>query len=147
MADESLNREAEEFVALLRQLIRRVFALDPEDPSSDLPMAQVRVCGLLYEGPRTVSALAKELAISVSAVTQVADRLAAAGLVTRTADESDRRVRNLALTPRGAEVTRRRRTRRVQSARAVLSRLTPDGRQEVLAALAALTPTPARSAH
>jgi len=138
MTDESLGTECEQFVALLRLLIRRVFALDPEDPSTDLPVAQLRVCALLNDGPRTVSTLARELAISVSAATQVADRLEAAQLVTRVADDDDRRVRNLVLTSHGADVARRRRARRLQSARALLARLSPAERKKALAALEVL---------
>jgi DNA-binding MarR family transcriptional regulator len=147
MAEECLDPEAEKFVALLRQLIRQVFALDPEDPSTDLPVAQLRVCALLSDGPLTVTALANELDISVSAATQVADRLEAAELATRVTDEEDRRVRNLVLTPQGEALTQRRRTRRIQAARALLGRLTPEERQGVLSALAALTSTPARPAQ
>jgi DNA-binding MarR family transcriptional regulator len=144
MAEECLDLEAEEFVVLLRQLIRQVFALDPEDPSTDLPVAQLRVCALLGDGPLTVTALAHELDISVSAATQVADRLEAAGLATRVTDQDDRRVRNLVLTPQGETLTHRRRTRRTQAARTLLGRLAPEERREVLSALAALTSMPAR---
>jgi DNA-binding MarR family transcriptional regulator len=139
MAEECLDPEAEKFVALLRQLIRQVFALDPEDPSTDLPVAQLRVCALLSEGPLTVTALANELDISVSAATQVADRLEAAELATRVTDEEDRRVRNLVLTPQGEALTQRRRSRRTQAAKTLLGRLAPEGRREVLSALEALT--------
>ena len=40
--------------------------------------SQLRICNLLDEGPRAVSALARELSIAVSAVTQIADRLESA---------------------------------------------------------------------
>ncbi len=133
-----LDADAERFMRLLRALIRQIYALDPEDPTTELPVAQLRVSGLLSEGPRTVSALAKELGISVSAITQVADRLEAAGLVERAVNEEDRRVRTLALTPHGSELTRRRRERRRQSARERLATLQPADRQAVLVALQTL---------
>ena len=52
-----------------------IFTLDDRDPTMELPVAQLRVCTLLDPGPRTISDLAKELGITVSAVTQLADRL------------------------------------------------------------------------
>ncbi len=133
-----VEAEAERFVHLLRVVLRRVFALDPEDPTTDLPVAQLRVCTFLSDAARPLSALAKEFGISASAATQVADRLEVAGLVERVADEDDRRVRNLRLTRRGADAIRRRRERRVQSAQELLSALAPGERQTVLDALSAL---------
>lgn len=55
------------------------------------------------EGPVPMSGLATALACHASNVTGLVDRLEEQGLVTRQASESDRRVKNIALTPKGIE--------------------------------------------
>jgi DNA-binding MarR family transcriptional regulator len=63
---------------------------------------------LLQPGePGPMSALASRLHCDASNVTNIADRLEAAGLIERRADEHDRRVKTLALTARGEEVRAR----------------------------------------
>jgi len=52
------------------------------DPAVELPLAQLKVCSLLYGGPLSMSAWA-ELGVSLSAMTQIADRLERARLVKR----------------------------------------------------------------
>lgn len=51
--------------------------------------------------PQTMSALSRRLMVSNGNVTGVIDRLARAGLVSRTVSTDDRRVQFIALTPRG----------------------------------------------
>ena len=138
-AAAELELAARDFVRLLRALLRSVYALDPEDPMArELPVAQLRLTTLLGEGPRTVSEVAKELGVSVSGVTQLADRLEAAGLIARQAEEGDRRVRRLALTERGVELVQRRTERRVRSAQELLAKLPAARRKAVLETLHAL---------
>jgi len=139
MTDSLLPKQAEELTELLPRVMRAIFTLDTNDPTINLPVAQLRVCNVLHEeGARTISALARELSITVSAVTQIADRLEAADLVERLAGKKDRRTRNLRLTSRGAKVLRFRRQRRVRRALEVLSELSPTDRAKVLEALFAL---------
>jgi DNA-binding MarR family transcriptional regulator len=57
--------------------------------------------------PRPMSTLAGLLHCDASNVTNIADRLEAAGLVERRADEHDRRVKTLVLTASGAEARER----------------------------------------
>ena len=64
-----------------------------------------------------MSALSRELGVSLSALTQIADRLERARLVKRTAAEDDRRVRCLQLTARGEKMMRSCREARVARAR------------------------------
>lgn len=135
MDDEALARQAEELEKLLPRLMRRVFPSEMDPTLGELPLAQLRVCTLLQSEPRTISALSEELGISVSAVTQVADRLEHAGLVERLCEADDRRVRVLRLTGEGAETMRRRRERRVRRVRAVIERLTPGQRALALEAI------------
>lgn len=82
-----------------------------------------------------MSVLGRELRVSVSAMTRLADRLETAGMAKRTAEAGDRRVRCLQLTPRGARIMRRRNEARVRRAQDVLECLSPGEREEVLKAL------------
>ncbi len=135
MDEEILLTQAANLEALLPQLMRRLFTLDPSHAANELPVAQLRVCTILQAGPRTVSAIGEELAISVSAATQIADRLERAGYVERVAGQDDRRMKKLQLTAHGAEVMRSRRETRVRHAAAALERLPLPVRAEVLQAL------------
>ena len=134
MSDELLLVQAAKLESLLPQLMRRLFTLDPCHPANEMPVAQLRVCTILQSGPRTVSAIGEELRISVSAVTQIADRLERADFVERVAEPDDRRMRKLQLTPHGAGVMCSRRETRVQGVAAVLETLPPAARAEVLQA-------------
>ena len=84
--------QAENVAALLRSLMRELTA-GLDDPAVDLPLAQLRVCTVLHGGPRPCRRSAANWASPLSAITQIADRLERAGLVTRVAKGSDRRVR------------------------------------------------------
>jgi DNA-binding MarR family transcriptional regulator len=57
--------------------------------------------------PRPMSTLAGQLRCDASNVTNIADRLEAAGLVERRPGDNDRRVKTLVLTPHGEEVRER----------------------------------------
>src|SRR5438552_15134127 len=100
--------------------MRRLFTLDPSHPANDLPLAQLRVCTILQSGPRTVSAIVEELRISVSAATQIADRLERSGLVERVAEPDVRRMHQVQLTVHGTEGMRSRRETRVHGAATAL---------------------------
>lgn len=138
MSDDTLLALAAQLECLLPRLMRRLFTLDPNHPAMDLSLAQLRVCTLLQAGPRAMSAISEELGISVSAITQIADRLERAGLVERVTGQDDRRMKKLQLTPHGAEIMRSRREQRIRGAADALAQLPPDAREAVLAALEAL---------
>ena len=106
-----------------------------KDPADDLPLAQLRLCGILSEGPRPMSALSRALGVSLSALTQIADRLERARLVKRVAEGNDRRVRCLQLTARGEKMMRKRREARVLRTLAVLEHLSAPQREAVRASL------------
>src|SRR5439155_10493628 len=135
MNNELLLTQAAKLESLLPKLMRRLFTLDPNHPANELPLAQLRVCTILQFGPRTVSAIGEELGISVSAATQIADRLERSRLVERVAEPDDRRMKKVQLTAHGADVMRSRRETRVQGAAAVLEQMPPAARAEVLQAL------------
>ncbi|HZO88327.1 MAG TPA: MarR family transcriptional regulator [Chthonomonadaceae bacterium] len=138
MTHDTLQEQAAQLECLLPKLMRRLFTLEPDHPVTELSLAQLRVCTILQAGPRTLSAIGVELGISVSAITQIADRLERAGLVERVAGKDDRRTRLLQLTAHGAELMRSRRQARVRHAAEALEQLSPEKRETVLRALEAL---------
>ena len=85
-----------------------------------------------------MSAISDELGISVSAVTQLVDRLEESGLVSRTFCKNDRRAKELNLTPFGWEIMNERKRKRVDNVLKALLQLTPDDRQSALKSLNAL---------
>ena len=94
-----------------------------------MPLAQLRVCGILYDGPRPMSALSRELGVSLSAMTQIADRLERARLVNRVAEGADRRIRCLQLTERGQKLMRSREDARNRRVLAVLEQFVSRGEE------------------
>lgn len=137
MGESLVMTQAKQVSALLPALMRQLLSGD-DDPAAELPLAQLRVCGALYHGPRSMSVLSRELRVSLSATTQIANRLVHAGLVSRLAEGADRRVRRLQLTPRGLEIMQFREQARCDRISAALEHLTLEKRQEVVSALSSL---------
>jgi DNA-binding MarR family transcriptional regulator len=135
---ERPQAEAAESVASLLPALMGILSTFDEDPAAHLPLAQLRVCVILGGGPRSMSALGRELGVSLSAMTRIADRLERARLVERVAVGDDRRIRRLRLTPRGETIMRRRHEARVRNVSAVLAGLSPQEATEVQNALEAL---------
>jgi DNA-binding MarR family transcriptional regulator len=127
--------QAQTAARLLHELLRQLAAGTEDDPVVDLPLAQLRVCAVLSAGPRSMSALSRELGVSLSAMTQLADRLERAQLVTRIAQGGDRRVRCLQLTERGEKMMRCHEEVRVRRISTALEYLQPNARKQVTAAL------------
>jgi DNA-binding MarR family transcriptional regulator len=136
LANIPIADDAQRMTSLIIALTRRLLAVD--DQAAELPLRQLRVCMALHEGARTMSDLSRELGVSLSAMTQIADRLERAGIVKRTFEGSDRRVRCLQLTPRGKTMMREREESRIQRVSAVVETLTEQARNEVLTALQVL---------
>lgn len=132
---------AETLALLMRRFNRRMNALDVEDPAIELPVAQLRLCAILQDGPGTMTELSSEMGISLSAVTQLADRLVCSGMVERVAGPCDRRVKLLQLTQRGHEVMLARRKRRVDRIERVMQRLTEAERRQAVEILQTLLDT------
>jgi DNA-binding MarR family transcriptional regulator len=128
--------QAEVLVAALRGILRDMFIVD--DAASDLPLRQLRLCALLTDGPQSMSALSRELDVSLSAITQLADRLVTAGLAERVAEQGDRRVRCLQLTTQGRQIMHRRQRIKIRRAQAALRRLSAAERRKLLDAVATL---------
>lgn len=134
-ADDDVRSQAARLEAILPAIMRRLFPLEPDHPAAKLPVAQLRVCSILQDGPRSVSSISEELNISLSAVTQLADRLERAGFVQRCTEGDDRRVRFLALTEQGGELMALRRASRVRNAAEALAQLAVGDRAILLTAL------------
>jgi DNA-binding MarR family transcriptional regulator len=131
------NRHAQEIAARLLAVVRSVF-MPIDDQAGDMPLAQLRVCTILFEGPRSMSTLSRELSISLSAMTQLADRLERAQLVRRVFEGTDRRVRSLQLTSRARRIIQDREKARVRQLASVLDHLSPEARSQVLSTLETL---------
>lgn len=135
MIEQTLNDQVAEISAMLPRLMRRLFVLHADDMAMDLPLAQMRVCSMLYDGSQTMSALSREMGISHSAITQIADRLERSQMVERVSDAEDRRVKTLRLTDHGRDMMRLRRERKNRRISEVLGCLDSDSRRAVLDAL------------
>lgn len=135
---EDLQAQAEQLETLLPRLMRRLFSLDPDHPVAELPLAQLRVCTILQAGPRTLSAIGDELGISVSATTQIADRLEKSALVERISGQDDRRTKKLQLSTHGRAMMQARREVRTRRVFTVLEHLPAAQRAAALEAVCAL---------
>jgi DNA-binding MarR family transcriptional regulator len=136
--DDVLQEQALQLESLLPAMHRKLFTLVPDHPSAEIPMAQLRTCSILQFGPRTMTSLSEELGISLSAMTQIADRMERAGLVERIMMREDRRQRLLQLSERGSEMMRTRKQIRIQQAAAALMLITDNERKELLQLLRSL---------
>ena len=134
MSQQELLEIAEAIAGLVPRLARGLSSSE-KDPADNLPLAQLRLCGILSEGARPMSALSRALGVSLSALTQIADRLERARLVKRVAEENDRRVRCLQLTTRGEKMMHKRREVRVLRTLTVLEHLAAQQREAVRASL------------
>ncbi len=127
---ELLVKQAETIEDLLPRLARRMFHLQENHPVLDMPVGQMRVCAALMRGPMTLTALSDEMNATVSAATQIADRMEKVGLVVRSLGTDDRRLRFLTLSEAGHELMRSRRLIRRAQAKTVLGALSPEDRQQ-----------------
>lgn len=135
MADRQLDALAAEITALFPRIHRTLFRAEADDPASELPVAQLRLCIMLRDGAQPMSAVSRELGISLSAVTQLVDRLERAGMVERVAEGGDRRVKLLKLTPDGLAIMHARRECRIGQVRRALEPLPENTVSEIVSAL------------
>lgn len=110
--DEAAEREA-----LVRQLVRaqRVWETTVTPPMVEqlltfpLTIQQLKVLAILVTDTRanTVQGLATALGVSLATMSGILDRLSNQGMVTRTEDPHDHRVRRVEATPEGRETVQR----------------------------------------
>ncbi|MFJ5708329.1 MarR family winged helix-turn-helix transcriptional regulator [Streptomyces sp. NPDC093105] len=72
--------------------------------SENLTASQGKALAVLRRGPAPMRALAETMTCDASNITGIVDRLEKRGLVRREAGTSDRRVKNVILTPEGERV-------------------------------------------
>ena len=109
-----------------------------------LSHVQCHVLHLIEPGrPVPMSRLAEVLSCDASNVTGLVDRLEARGLLARRPSPGDRRVKVLALTPRGSRL-REEMLRHMTGERLPLSSLTPDERRALVGLLERLVGDPER---
>ena len=125
-------------------LMRRFSA---EEVWEDISMKEYDVLYTLSKCPEPIriTDLNQHVLLSQPALSRLVDRLAARGLVQRTADSRDLRTVRLALTDDGRALQRRVGGRHARSvARAMRSELTPAELDQLTAICAKLTATPVR---
>jgi DNA-binding MarR family transcriptional regulator len=145
MSSKSAQKAAERLESLLPQVMGALFPHVEDDPLGHLPVGQLRLLRLLSQGPQSVTDLANRLHLSLSALTQMGNRLVAAGLVVKVDAPEDRRVRLLSLSQEAERMLAVRSSCRARSALAALAAL-PDEKLHVLVGLleevAASRPSP-----
>jgi len=134
---EEMELQAKRLESMLPVLMARLFRLDPDHPLAEMPLAQLRICVYLQAGPQSMSTISEEFKTSVSAVTQMADRLERGGFVERVVGSDDRRQKILRLTEYGAQVMRSRREMRVGRLLETLQKLSPEMRTTLIEAIEA----------
>jgi DNA-binding MarR family transcriptional regulator len=120
-------------VELERLLEELVLAYDSEfaRAASTVGLSGAQACALGWtETQMSMSALARVLVCDASNVSQIVARLEDRGLVERTVDGRDRRVKLVRITPAGRRTYRRVRAR-FAYARDALAQLGPDERREL----------------
>lgn len=132
-ADGSIRSNAKRLRQSLFSLGRNLLTVD--DSTLDLPFRQFRVCLALYGRTASMSAIGRELGLSLSSMTQIADRLDRVGLVERVSAGSDRRVRNLKLTEKGECLMRSHEESQLQRITESLQSLSSEQTEEVLRTL------------
>ena len=137
-AGRTLAEEAALLERLMPMILRRLFSLSHARVLAEMPLAQLRICSFLHDGPRSMSAIADELGMSTSAVTQIADRMERGGLVERSATQEDRRLKHLHLTPHAQKLMEDRRSDRTRRAAEALALLPSSVRSDLISALDAL---------
>lgn len=133
--DSKLLQQAVEVTDVLHRVWRSLFTINANDPAIEIPGAQLRVCGILLDRSKTMSELSRDLNISLSAMTQLTDRLVRANLVEKVPGPNDRRVKCLQLTDHGKKMIERRRKDRVDSVSEVLAFMSAEDRQKAILGL------------
>jgi DNA-binding MarR family transcriptional regulator len=120
-----------QFGLFLRRADRFYAELRGEQDGLDLERADYILLGRVAgSGPARLTALAEDVCLDLSTVSRQVGALAAAGLVTRTADPTDRRAQLIEATPAGHEVFARNRERWLAALRDLLGDWTPEERRE-----------------
>jgi DNA-binding MarR family transcriptional regulator len=126
--------ERPDLAAMLYPLVRELIALElPVLAAHEVSMWGYSVLTALDDTPvRTQAALAEAIGADKSRIIGTLDELQQAGLIERTPDPADRRVRLLSITPQGRRVRRTVRKEIQSREEQVLSTLAPADRKAFL---------------
>ncbi|MEU7875579.1 MarR family transcriptional regulator [Dactylosporangium sp. NPDC049140] len=117
-----------------------VLATSAANDNSGVSAAQLRVLGVVDQaGSVNLTQLAVALHTAPSSASRLCDRLEAADLLRRTADERDRREVWLVLTPTARRLLDGLRRQRQETIATVLRRMAPDDRVALLQGLSAFS--------
>ena len=127
MDDEKLDKLVEDFY-LINPLFRRtLFHKKQFLKQKRMPPSNYRVLGILKKrGSIPISEIGKKVYISRSNMTSLIDKLVEEGLAARLPDETDRRVINISITPKGKDLVRNWRKHRNEEIRRKLSALSDE---------------------
>ena len=92
-----------------------------------------------YNGPSRISEISEHMMVSAAAASQMVDRLEKRGLVERTANPGDRRVRNVVLSEAGGSFVRQSIRARQSWMKEIPTELSEVQMEQISAALALLT--------
>jgi len=119
--------------------LARVLRSTEAQLAADLTPTRVAVLlNTVRNGPVRLSDVAEQEGLNPTLLSRTVASLAQDGLVTRTADESDRRSAWLDATAAGHDLAQRIRTERTRAVEVALAELTPEDRAHIEAALPAL---------
>jgi DNA-binding MarR family transcriptional regulator len=128
-----------EIAARLRLSATRLARRLRQEAGAGLTPSQLSAMAVIdNHGPLTLGALAEHERVAPPSITKVVAKLEADGLVTRTADPTDRRVARVATTPAGAELIAESRRRKNAWLAERIHELDDDQRERLAAALEVL---------
>jgi DNA-binding MarR family transcriptional regulator len=133
--------EAQRLLELLRQTVSMIYRplLWRKAEEIELTRSQVLVLYYIEQHPGCyMGEVAKVLDVSVSAITQVVDRLEQKRYVIRGTDPSDRRIYTLNLTSGGQAQVSELRVLQIEGLEEVLGKMAPRDRQHLIKGLEAL---------
>jgi len=112
---------------------RSIHAFIRHNREGDLSMSQVNTLFRLYHhGPSAMKDFATHLGITKAAVSQMINQLTEAGLITRTTDANDRRVKLITLTEKGTQTVEVSKQARHAWINELVALFTPQEKEEIL---------------
>ncbi len=120
---------------LFLRVLSKIFLAPCDSPFiNEMTGAQKRILYFLdFMGPQRMSGVARLMGVSLPAATLTVDKLVEAKLVRRVRDPKDRRVVHVTLTKKGREIVEQINKFHEERFRAILSKLKPAERQELIA--------------
>lgn len=136
-----MRERAEIVEALLPRLLRRMFNDIEADELTELSLAQMRIMRAVLDTPHTAGEIVELLGFSPSGLSQLTQRLVVAGLLVKSKDTQDARIKHLELTDKGRRLMETRRESRIKQAEIVLSRLEENEQKELIRLLEKMSKT------